>query len=229
MLRRAIAGPCETEIILDDPHDMMSIRFGLTLLCLGPLAVASMNVAREALLAALDNAATRDGLTGVLNRRAFMDRARHMYARAVAGDMLVLMLDIDHFKSINDTYGHAAGDEALIAFSSMVSGQLRANDLFGRIGGEEFAVVARVEYAKDADAIIQRLLQTVRLTPVRLSDGRSIPLTMSMGALVRSARAIVDLEDALKASDEALYEVKRTGRDKAVMAFRVQDGKTVGG
>ncbi|MFS2021506.1 GGDEF domain-containing protein, partial [Massilia sp. CT11-108] len=120
---------------VDTPQAVMSLRVGVTLTALAPLAVASVMVARNELLARLRHAASHDPLTQVLNRGGFMARADTVQAAAV------LMMDIDFFKKVNDTHGHAAGDEVLTHFARVAAGCLRAGDVLGRLGGEEFAVL----------------------------------------------------------------------------------------
>lgn len=149
-------------------QDIMTICFAITLLVLGPMAVACINAARDKLRQALDQAAQRDDLTGVLNRRAFLDQAAISFetGRQAGVATVVLMLDIDHFKSINDRYGHAGGDDALRTFAKVVAANLRTTDLLGRLGGEEFAVVARADRLRDAEVLANRIRQAVSLHTV---------------------------------------------------------------
>ncbi|MDO9416447.1 GGDEF domain-containing protein [Pararhizobium sp.] len=204
----------DTNIPLATAQDTMSMRFGVTLLSLAPLTVASMNVARQALVLALDQAATRDALTGILNRRAFMERASALCG-GTKGRVAVLMLDIDHFKTINDAHGHALGDEALKAFASAVALRLGKDDVFGRLGGEEFGIAARIETAEDAALLGERLLEAVRQTDVRLAGGNALGMTVSIGAVTRDVPLNFRFDDALRLADEALYEAKRLGRNRA--------------
>tara|TARA_R110002020_G_scaffold102381_4_gene240454 strand:+ start:98 stop:1483 length:1386 start_codon:yes stop_codon:yes gene_type:complete len=200
-------------------EDTMSIRFGITLVALGPLTVACMNAARESLRVALDRAATTDDLTGALNRRAFFALAEDALQskRPAGAATVVMMLDIDHFKSINDRYGHAGGDDALRAFTSVVAANLRSTDLLGRFGGEEFAIIARTGRLRDAVVLAERIREAVKQYPVRAADGSSFSMTVSIGGVARYGRFDLDIEAALNQADAALYTAKHAGRDQAVI------------
>lgn len=201
-------------------HDIMSIRFGITLVALGPLTVACMNAAREALRIALDRAATTDDLTGVLNRRAFLalaDDELHM-KRPAGVATVVLMLDIDHFKSINDRFGHSGGDEALRAFTKVVESNLRSTDLFGRLGGEEFAIIARTGRLRDTDVLADRIREAVKHHTIRTAGGSTFTMTVSIGGVARYGRFELEIDDALHQADAALYKAKHAGRDQVVIS-----------
>lgn len=201
-------------------QDIMTIRFAITLLALGPMAVACMNAARDRLRQALDHAAQRDDLTGVLNRRAFLEQASAWFdtKRQAGVTTVVLMLDIDHFKSINDRYGHAGGDDALRTFTKVVTSNLRNTDLLGRLGGEEFAILARTDRLKDAEALANRIREAVKQHPVRLAGGSTFTMTVSIGCVARYGRFELEIEEALHQADTALYQAKHAGRDQVVVA-----------
>ena len=201
-------------------EDTMSIRFAITLVALGPLTVACMNAARESLRMALDRAATTDDLTGALNRRAFFalaDDALHM-KRSAGTATVVMMLDIDHFKSINDRYGHSGGDDALRTFTKIVGSNLRSTDLLGRFGGEEFAIIARTSRLHDAGVLADRIREAVKQHPVQTADGSTFSMTVSIGGVARYGRFDLDIEDALNQADAALYTAKHAGRDQVVIS-----------
>lgn len=116
-------------------QNAVSMRLGIALLALGPIAVASMNYARNALLRTLEHVANHDALTHVLTRNAFMQRGERLIDQK--GELVcVMMLDIDYFKSINDRFGHAGGDQALMAFTRAIAADLSVGDLFGRMGAK---------------------------------------------------------------------------------------------
>lgn len=154
--------------------------------------------------------ASRDSLTGVLNRGEFLERAAEVLddARATADGCVAIMADLDHFKSINDRFGHAAGDRALSAFASACQAALRPTDVIGRLGGEEFGIVlARID-PSEAEDVAQRIAErfgTLRLAP----DER---LTASFG--IAPLEAGLSLEELLERADAALYRAKRAGRDR---------------
>src|SRR5690606_24295646 len=128
-----------------DAARTLSLHLGITLFALGPLAVASITQARDRQLKALRRRADHDILTGALTRRGFFGRGEALLGQWAGSReaLVVMMLDLDHFKRVNDCHGHAVGDGVLRAFSTTVKRSLRQNDLFGRLGGEEFALVLK--------------------------------------------------------------------------------------
>jgi diguanylate cyclase (GGDEF)-like protein len=206
-----------------DVSSTVSIRLGVTFLILGPVMVASINTVRNELLRTLDYAANHDALTGCLLRKPFMQRseARLEQQRRRGQSIAMLMLDIDHFKLINDRYGHPMGDQALMAFAAAIKPLLRRNDLLGRVGGEEFAVLmSGVSYAQTMQ-IAQRLCQEVEKQVITLDIGESIRITVSIGVCWQPD-ADVQLRQMLIRSDKALYQAKSTGRNQVVACQQSQ-------
>ena len=162
--------------------------------------------------------ATTDGLTGVLNRRHFLHRCTKELERIhrYGGNVVLLLLDIDRFKTINDRFGHAAGDTALQEFAATCRETLRDNDLLGRIGGEEFAALL-VECSLDSGLdIAERLRRIVEDTVVIAPDGMQIRFTVSIGAAeCRQEDTIMTL---LGQADAAMYQAKAQGRNRVVAA-----------
>ena len=166
---------------------------------------------RKAAEAALHNLAVTDTLTGVWNRRQGTDLiAADLSARRPGQALSLLMLDIDHFKSINDTYGHQAGDNVLIEVASRVRRSLRGNDVVARWGGEEFVVMLRDCALPDA----RRLAEEIRSTIAEVPFGTLGSLTVSIGAA--EIRANENLASWLGRADQALYRAKRAGRNEVV-------------
>ena len=164
---------------------------------------------RKAAEAALHNLAVTDTLTGVWNRRQGTDLiAADLAARRPGQALSLLMLDIDHFKSINDTFGHQAGDHVLIEVASRVRRSLRGNDVVARWGGEEFVVMLRDCPLPDA----LRLAETIRAAIAEVPFGAMGTLTVSIG--VAEIRADEDLTSWLGRADQALYRAKRLGRNE---------------
>ena len=162
----------------------------------------------------LHRLATTDMLTGMANRRAFLEQAEVAYAHARAHNepLTLLMLDLDHFKSINDRFGHLEGDRVLVEFAQVVKGHLRSTDTLGRLGGEEFGLLLpRTSPAEGAD-VGSRILEAIRTLALTDSTGQSYRITTSMGlrSLHPSDRSLRDLLDR---ADQALYMAKRGGRD----------------
>ncbi|MBB6306497.1 GGDEF domain-containing protein [Xanthobacter tagetidis] len=191
-------------------------RLAIMLLALGPLTAASINAARNDLLKRLEAIATYDSLTGALARAAFLERAnQHFVDPARAASVAVLMLDIDRFKRINDTYGHAAGDVALAAVAGTIGSALREGDLFGRMGGEEFAIVLP-RAAADSAMVAERLRAAVAAMAIPIDGTASLTLTVSIGVARPARTAPAELDRLLGAADRALYQAKNTGRDRVV-------------
>ncbi|NGY04910.1 sensor domain-containing diguanylate cyclase [Solimonas terrae] len=159
--------------------------------------------------------ATRDALTGVANRGYFNEVASSEIARArrFAEPLSVIMLDIDHFKKINDTYGHDTGDRVITALARTCTETMRKIDVVGRLGGEEFAVLLPRANKEPALEIAQRLRRTVAELRVADSEGRQISFTVSGG--VAALRPLTrDLHELLRNADSALYQAKREGRNQ---------------
>ena len=166
---------------------------------------------------ALETLANRDGLTGLLNRRHFMIIAEAELQRAqrYRRPVTIGMADLDLFKKLNDTYGHAAGDTVLRAFAALIQESMRQSDLVCRYGGEEFAFVFPEIKLADAAKLAERFRAACADHDIRLADGQLVRVTFSMGLADASE---VSLETALNRADEALYEAKRQGRNRVVMA-----------
>jgi diguanylate cyclase (GGDEF)-like protein len=158
--------------------------------------------------------ATIDGLTGILNRPAFLAAAQQEMERARGSTLIMLMLDVDHFKSINDLYGHAGGDLALKNLVATVRSGLRDRDLLGRLGGEEFAVLLHAVSLEDGVAIAERLRSRVETTRLTFG-GEVIAMTMSVGLAARQP-ADQTIDQVIARADAALYCAKRSGRNRVV-------------
>ncbi|MDF2493881.1 sensor domain-containing diguanylate cyclase [Sphingomonas sp.] len=197
-----------------NPHNVVSVRIAVAFLVLVPLTISSAMAVRDALLDQLREAANHDPLTGLLNRRAFEHKLRKRLAamRDHGGRLAVLWLDIDHFKRINDQHGHLAGDAMLQLFAKTARDCCRESDLLARLGGEEFAVVARVDDAQDAEAIALRLRDAFAAQRI-FWNARMVNATVSIAACYLD-RAPDDHADLFKDLDEVLYRAKRKGRNR---------------
>ena len=196
--------------------ETVSFRIGLCMLVLGPLAVASTYAARNDLMHKLRHAVNHDFLTDVLARGAFLQQGQYLLQRCFQSreSAAVLMLDLDHFKRINDSHGHAGGDELLRSFSLMLTRILRDHDLVGRLGGEEFAaVIPRVDYGTALE-IAKRINQATRDLRVAHQNQR-IHATVSIGLIhVQALHSLQTLDELLQQADHALYAAKAQGRDR---------------
>jgi diguanylate cyclase (GGDEF)-like protein len=185
---------------------------------------------RRALERRLDEEARTDALTGCANRRAFLREAEQEFARVrrYGGDLSLMMLDVDHFKTINDRRGHPAGDEALRELARVCAGTLRAQDVVGRVGGEEFAVLLRSTGEREATEVAERLRQAVAATEVRVGGGPPLRLTTSVG-VAGLHEADPAVETVLARADRALHEAKAAGRDRVVAlapADRIREARS---
>jgi diguanylate cyclase (GGDEF)-like protein len=160
-----------------------------------------------------------DPLTNLPNRRALMRQLHQEWARMIRRDgrLSLIMADIDHFKWINDTYGHSIGDELLREVAKAIASQCRAVDLPARYGGEEFAIVVPDEAAADAMNLAERCRQEVEKTCLP-TGGSPAWVTASFG--VADAESLASPEDLMRAADEALYAAKNAGRN-TVRSYRV--------
>jgi diguanylate cyclase (GGDEF)-like protein len=160
--------------------------------------------------------AATDPLTGLSNRRHFMIQSQAEFSRAMRTGLpfAVLALDLDHFKHVNDQYGHPAGDEVLKCFASTALAQLRPTDHIGRIGGEEFVILLVDTSEEEALSIAERIRRAVENISVPL-DGVVIKVTVSIGLTEFSADC-QQLEQLLTAADECLYQAKKQGRNRVV-------------
>lgn len=202
----------------DPYYGVMSTRMGIAMLALGPLTVASIDRARAALVERLDHAAKHDFLTGVLTRGALMPLGQEMVDQAVAhkGRLTIMVMDLDHFKDINDTYGHAAGDRILVEVSRVIQRNLRGSDLFARLGGEEFAVLVPDIAQVDAQGLAQRIRKAVEEASIAAPDDTRIHTTVSIGLLCRDLEKAVSLDSLVNEADKAMYEAKRAGRNRVM-------------
>ena len=170
-------------------------------------------------------AAVIDQLTGVCNRRGFLaDCDRLAKSRAIASQpSAVLLMDLDYFKKINDTYGHAAGDAVLQRFAQGVNSMVRPTDLFGRLGGEEFAMVL-VNVGADRAALIAERIRTAFEQMEVVSDGQRIKTTVSIGIAMCNTPKF-DITGLLSLADQALYRAKNLGRNRIERATNDREWK----
>lgn len=160
-------------------------------------------------------AATTDALTGALNRRSFFDKSTEILNLAIRRSLAtsIIMLDIDHFKRINDTYGHQQGDAVLKSFVKTIRHQIRPYDIFARIGGEEFALLILEDNA-GANTVADR----IRLSIQELIVDPNIRVTTSVGIKTFTPKDPNDINDAMRECDNALYKAKENGRNRVVNA-----------
>ena len=179
----------------------------------------AMAAALEENQRSLRELSVRDQLTGLFNHREFYRLLGEELARSrrYSHPLALLMLDIDYFKRVNDTYGHPAGDQALRRLPELIRSQLRVNDLPCRYGGEEFGLILPETGPEQALEVAERIRATVAREPIDLPDGGRLRISVSIG-VAGAPRNGVDEERLVAAADLALYEAKRTGRNRVCMA-----------
>jgi diguanylate cyclase (GGDEF)-like protein/PAS domain S-box-containing protein len=163
--------------------------------------------------------ATSDGLTGIYNRRYFYEVSKKEFERSkrYGSSLSVIMMDIDHFKYVNDRYGHLAGDQVLIQFVERVKDELRGTDILARYGGEEFAILLLESNLDEALQVAERIREVVASKPFELNEARPY-ITISLGVATNEGD-VPYLDMLIDRSDKALYESKQFGRNR-VRAFR---------
>ncbi|MGQ9371415.1 GGDEF domain-containing protein [Azospirillum sp. A39] len=167
----------------------------------------------------LETAANTDPLTGVLNRRGFQNRfdAELSRARRAGTPFSLLIFDVDHFKHINDRYGHDAGDAAIRHLADLLKAHTRRADLLGRLGGEEFALALPDAALAQAQIVAEKLRRLVEATPLKLGDGGTLALTVSIGVAQVSSDAD-QFRTLFSVADRRLYAAKKAGRNRVCVA-----------
>lgn len=196
---------------------VLTVTVAVTLVILG-LGIYSLFGLRRyrSILHELQDIAYTDYLTGLPTRRIFMERGKNALARAAryGGALSVLMIDLDQFKKVNDTYGHKIGDLVLKAFSSLCNAGLRDVDIVGRIGGEEFAILLPETGSERAIEVAERLRERIAKATVPLHRQTPIRFTVSIGVATLTEPATTNLDTLLDKADKALYKAKVSGRNR---------------
>jgi len=163
-------------------------------------------------------AAMVDSLTGIANRRAFLQEANVLAKRHIGNPRptAVLVIDLDHFKSINDRFGHAVGDHVLSIFADAARKSMRGTDLIGRLGGEEFAAML-IDTSRDKAVTVAERIRESFAQMAQDVDGRPVCATVSIG-VVHCLEAALDLPELLAQADQALYYAKERGRNRVEVA-----------
>lgn len=216
-----VANPMVNYIITPEPINMMVfLVFAAMLIVInfGFVLLVNFRLAND-----LQLLANRDSLTNALNRRGLEEIGEHLHAHfsRSGGQLAVLMLDIDHFKSVNDRHGHPVGDAVLRELSRIVTATIRAGDYFARYGGEEFCVLLPGSSEEQACKLADRLRH--RFAETKLSHGQDgvLQCTLSVGVADLS-KAAVGFGDLLAEADKALYRAKEIGRNRVVAASEME-------
>ncbi len=218
--------------ILVEPIDFKQTVIGVIILASAEVfsddAVRQLELLRQSLAFAFNNALTHerlqrlaalDPLTGVYNRRFGMARLHEEFSRAVRQNthLALLMFDIDHFKNVNDTYGHVAGDRILVKMSKISRIAMREGDILVRYGGEEFLAILPAASKQDGYQAGERLRRVVEETSVKEGE-QEIRVTISVGVTAYPELSVESELDLVKSADKALYSAKDTGRNRVVAA-----------
>ncbi len=162
--------------------------------------------------------ALRDGLTKAFNKKYFTDRleSEFTFATRHVSPLTLVLFDIDHFKKVNDTHGHQAGDYVLSEISTLLTGALRAEDVFARYGGEEFAVICRGSDVMQGQIVAERMRKAVEQHKF-MFEGTHIPLTISVGVAGLPDPAVKDAAELVSLADQSLYKSKHAGRNRVTL------------
>ena len=192
---------------------------------LGYTIVIKDITSRQELLVQLEHAAYTDALTGIYNRRHFLELANKEFdkSKRFGSTCFAMVFDLDYFKKVNDTYGHAAGDEVLRSVSARVRNTVRTYDLFARYGGEEF-VILLPSTSETTISVAETLAERIRVNVSRapcIWEGYSIPVTVSIG--IADGKDSTTLYDLLRNADEAMYTAKQAGRNRSCVYIKPDD------
>jgi len=205
--------------------DAASQRTGMMIAVVVPLIVAPIAVSsliwlvvrNHRLLVEVDRLANHDDLTGLMNRRAFFHRAREHVAKGGGQRPVALALaDLDHFKAINDSYGHEVGDRALRHVAQEIVRNAPEGALVARLGGEEFAILFEWTSLPDATAMMERVGTAVAASPCAVEGEARVVVTVSIGVAIADAER--DVDTLLKRADAAMYAAKDNGRNQTLLA-----------
>ncbi|WKT72032.1 sensor domain-containing diguanylate cyclase [Acinetobacter variabilis] len=207
-----------THDTLADSTIYISLRIGLFMLALSPLILCIISQNRNDLFKRVLYLANHDSLTRTMNRHFFFQKGEYLLQHSKSVQFSLIMLDIDHFKRLNDHFGHHVGDKVLQHFAEIIRSNLRSQDLFARIGGEEFVILLWDTKPSKAQFIAERIRELVAKTPMYQPDGSPLSITVSLGITHQHAPLSQDLQQLINTADQALYQAKHLGRNQVVLA-----------
>jgi diguanylate cyclase (GGDEF)-like protein len=223
----ALDDPCSRKKGIDAGADEMLVKpvhpFELRLRCRAMLRIQQLNEELHAANRRLRALARTDELTRVRNRRGLRSALLREFRRAerYGGALTVMAFDVDRFKSVNDVYGHGVGDRVLYAVAQALKRAVREVDVVGRIGGEEFVVLAPETAGREALALAERLRREVAQRVVTTPTGHSVTVTVSCGVATQTELGARTPDELLALADAALYRAKAAGRDRCEQAVRL--------
>jgi len=209
----------ESITVLSMLGSLMLLLGGIASYVMGQLALQTANDVKD--MAILQHESITDALTGLKNRRYFDQRMSEEVALSLRHKLplSLMLLDVDHFKKINDTYGHQIGDEVLSSLAKLISGMVRDSDIVARYGGEEIAIITPRTSKEEAALLAERLRDLIEKTTVAMvgTTQEVVQVTVSLGICSLSA-VITDKDALLEESDQALYLAKKYGRNRVVVS-----------
>jgi len=164
--------------------------------------------------------ASTDPMTKLYNRRYFTNASVHIFdlAKRNKTDLSMIMLDIDNFKSVNDTFGHKTGDDVIIHLANILHTQQRKSDIVCRFGGEEFLILLPNTTSENAKIVAEKIRGSVLQSSIYLNEKKSIQYTVSLGVAAVNPQSETNIEEAIKRADKALYKAKESGRNQTCVA-----------
>ena len=196
----------------------ISVRIGLCMLGFAPLVLCIITSNRRELYKKVLYLANHDSLTNTINRRHLFEKGERYLSEAKSHSVSLIMLDLDHFKRMNDQYGHHTGDLVLKHFSQLVEDNIRSNELFARVGGEEFLILMMNTTLQETQAIAERIRNKIELTPMQLPQGDLLFITTSIGITHQPLPTELSLQHIINLADRALYRSKALGRNQITIA-----------
>lgn len=201
-------------------NNTISIRLGLIMMTIAPLTVSNINMVRSKLIQELQHTIAHDELTSSLTRRQFLQSVQllQQQANTIHQTTAFLMLDLDHFKQVNDSYGHQMGDLALQTCVQTIHTILRSQDLLGRLGGEEFAIFMTDTTEDTAYQYAEKIREKISQSPIQLDNQKHFFIQVSIGICICAPENKQTIEQLFKQADDALYQAKRLGRNQVVIS-----------
>lgn len=204
----------------------ISIRMGLFMLALAPLTLAIISLNRQKLYQQILYLANYDSLTMVMNRRFFYEKSEDIVGTTnkiqTEKTITILLLDLDHFKKINDQHGHYNGDLVLQSFTQKIKNILCDDDLFGRLGGEEFAILLKNVNINQSIILAEKILNIIQSTPTSLENGEQIYISVSIGLSFETLPYCFPIQQLINRADHALYQAKEKGRNQICLETHLQ-------
>ena len=202
-------------------NNTASIRLGLIMMTIAPLTVSSINAVHSQLIQKLQHTIAHDELTSSLTRRQFLQSVRLLQEKVQKENKTsaFFMLDVDHFKQVNDNYGHQVGDRALQTCVTTIQNILHPYDLLGRFGGEEFAIFIADTSIESAFELAERIRIKISQQPIYIYGQTPIFIQVSIGISFYNPASHYSLEQLFKEADDALYQAKRQGRNRVFISL----------